>query len=107
MHKSNNLNPKEPKLHFVSPPEERKAGWFHTSREKQQLGFKASPRFGEKNGSGVKSHATFTRNQDLCIFLSSDETTLPPEERKGVLGTFARGLLITYFFNNRYISVIN
>ncbi|MBN3868769.1 MULTISPECIES: hypothetical protein [unclassified Nostoc] len=34
------------------------AGWFHTNKEKLKLGFKASPRNGERNGSGVKSHAT-------------------------------------------------
>ncbi len=38
-----------------------------------------SPRGGEVWREG-KSHATFTRNQDLCIFLFSYETTLlnPP-----------------------------
>ncbi len=29
-------------------------------------------------GREGKSHATFTRNQDLCIFIFSYETTLPP-----------------------------
>ena len=35
-----------------------KAGWFHTSREKLKLGFKASPPVGGEVWRGVKSHAT-------------------------------------------------
>jgi hypothetical protein len=32
-----------------------RAGWFHTAREKLKLGFKASPRSGERFGEGSKS----------------------------------------------------
>ncbi|WP_335096830.1 hypothetical protein [Nostoc sp.] len=34
----------------------REAGWFHTSREKTKLSFKASLPEAERFGSGVKSH---------------------------------------------------
>ncbi len=41
-----------------------------------------SPRGGEVWREG-KSHATFTINQDLCIFIFSYETTLPTPLKKG------------------------
>jgi hypothetical protein len=49
-----NLSPKRREtLNF--PPATSWAGWFHTSREKLKLDFKASPPVGERFGEGSKS----------------------------------------------------
>jgi hypothetical protein len=53
---------------------------------------------GERNGSEGKSHATFTRNQYLCIFLFSYETTLLSKSEEGVGG----GVLVPHLTENRY-----
>jgi hypothetical protein len=68
----------------------REAGWFHTTREKLKLGFKASLRLPNgrltPTGRGLERGQNLwlcMRNQDLCIFLFSYETTLPLPMREG------------------------
>jgi hypothetical protein len=50
-----NLSPTRRETLNLPPFPHREAGWFHTSREKLKLAFKASLRFGERFGEGSKA----------------------------------------------------
>jgi hypothetical protein len=49
-------------------PYKRRAGWFHTAREKLKPAIKASPPRGERNGSEVKIYGSKREIEALIFF---------------------------------------